>query len=54
MKFKAREGASSVSFGGKEYKVGKDGTVDVPEEAAADLASHGFVPVAEKAKDDDK
>lgn len=34
---------SSVSFNGQEYKVGRDGSVEVPDNAAAHLIeSHGF------------
>lgn len=37
---------SSVSFDGDSYDV-IDGFVDVPEEAVADLLSHGFILISE-------
>lgn len=41
VKLKGDPKAGSVSFGGKEYPV-KKGIVEVPEEAVAALAAHGF------------
>lgn len=41
-KLKAPENSTSCSFGGYEYAVEKDGLVCVPDEAVADLLSHGF------------
>jgi hypothetical protein len=40
-KLKAPEGATSVSFDGESYEV-KDGIVEVPHEAVAELFSHGY------------
>lgn len=56
MKFKHNGDASSITYQGKEYEVEDDGTVDLPEEAAAEVASHGFKPwaAAKPAKDKDK
>ena len=42
MKMKAPKGMSGCSVDGVEYAVNKRGLVDVPEAAAAELASHGF------------
>lgn len=42
-KMKAPEGCTGCSFNGEEFEVDKDGNVDVPEEAVAELSSHGFV-----------
>lgn len=49
MKFKHDGDASSVSYRGKEHEVDEDGMVDLPADAAEDMASHGFKPVAERA-----
>lgn len=46
VKMKAPEGSSGCSFDGEEYKVAKDGTVEVPAEAVAQLMNHGFVVVS--------
>lgn len=43
-KLKAPEGSTGCSHDGKEYEVDKDGLVDVPDEAVADLLPHGYVP----------
>jgi len=48
IKLKAPQGACSASFNGEEYLV-VDGFVDVPDNAAEPLASHGF----HEATDDD-
>lgn len=48
-----REGkASHIGFGGKTYKPDAQGVFDVPEEAVAELDSHGFdpAPADQKAK----
>lgn len=47
MKMKAPKGVSGCSFGGAEYECSKRGIVDVPDEAVADLVSHGFQPVSD-------
>lgn len=42
-KLKAPEGATGCSHGGQEYEVdAKTGTVEVPDEAVAELIHHGF------------
>lgn len=41
IKLKAPAGATSASYNGEEYQVA-DGFVDVPDNAADALASHGF------------
>lgn len=43
-KLKGRKDAVSVSFDGKEYPV-KKGIVEVPEQAVAALAAHGFARI---------
>lgn len=43
-KLKGPVNAGSVSFAGKEYAA-KKGVVEVPEEAVASLAAHGFTRV---------
>lgn len=51
-KFKGPEGITSVSVGGEEFNVDKDGCISVPdsiEGAHVALASHGFVGVADPA-----
>lgn len=45
VKMKAPEGTTGCSFNGEEFKVAKDGTVEVPAEAVAQLKDHGFVVV---------
>ena len=40
-KMATKSGAGSISFDGVEYPV-VDGVVDVPDEAAVELVSHGF------------
>lgn len=47
----ADDPTAGVSFGGVSYQPDEDGIVTVPAEAAADLVSHGFVPVAELVKE---
>jgi hypothetical protein len=42
IKLKAPEGVTAASFGGQEFKVGKDGIVTVPVDAALQLYSFGF------------
>jgi hypothetical protein len=44
VRLKAPKGTGSCSYEGVEYEV-KDGFVDVPAEAAGDLAKHGFTGV---------
>lgn len=44
MKFKHDKDASSVTYLGKEHEVDEDGLVELPADAAEDLASHGFKP----------
>lgn len=44
---KAPAGMTDVSFGGQNYKVGDDGVVEVPEEAALTLFQFGFTVHAE-------
>lgn len=50
----APENSTGCSFDGKNYETDKEGNVDVPDEAVADLLAHGFKPVpaveAKKAK----
>jgi hypothetical protein len=41
----AREGVTSFSHGGHEFEVGADGSVEVSERVAVELAVHGFSPV---------
>ena len=41
VKLKAPRGHSSVGFAGTEYEV-QDGLVEVPDEAEAALAAHGY------------
>ena len=48
MKLLAPQDASGCSFDGKEYEVDEKGFVEVPAEAAAALAPHGFTAVPEK------
>lgn len=44
------KGMTEIGFGGINYKVGKDGTVEVPAFAVEDMKSHGLqIP---KPKDD--
>lgn len=43
-KLKAPEGCKSCSHDGIEFEVDKNGVVDVPDEAVADLFNHGFTP----------
>lgn len=38
---------SGCSIGGASYEADDEGFVDVPAYAVADLAAHGFVPVAD-------
>lgn len=40
--------ADHVSFGGTEFTANKDGIFEVPAEAAAELAAHGFQPAPVK------
>jgi hypothetical protein len=42
VKMKAAPGSTVVSFGNELYRVDADGTLDVPEDAAQVLLSHGF------------
>jgi hypothetical protein len=53
-KLKAPENCDGCSHDGVSYDVDKDGNVEVPDEAVADLLHHGFKPVpvveAKKAK----
>lgn len=49
-KLKARDDVQSCSFDGHSYTVDKEGFVDVPTEAVADLLSHGFTVVTERAQ----
>lgn len=39
----APEGGGDVSHGGQTYELSKDGTVEVPPGAVADLRDHGYV-----------
>lgn len=48
VKMKAPEGTTGCSFNGEEFKVAKDGTVEVPAAAVAQLMDHGFTVVASK------
>lgn len=50
-KLKAPEDVTGCSFAGKSYEV-KNGHVLVPDEAVADLISHGFKPVAADKKEE--
>jgi len=42
VKIVAPKGTTSFSVNGMEIKIGKDGIVDVPENIANELRSHGF------------
>lgn len=42
VKMQAAAGSTVVSFGNKIYRVAEDGTIDVPDEAAKVLTSHGY------------
>lgn len=45
VRFEGLKGGT-ISIGGKEFPIAKDGTVDVPDAAAPELiASHGAVAV---------
>jgi hypothetical protein len=50
-KLKAPEGFTNGSHDGVEFEADKNGMVDVPDTAVADLLNHGFtVPKAEAPK----
>lgn len=50
-KLKAPEGATGCSHDGQQYEVDpKTGTVEVPDEAVADLIHHGFALAPAKAE----
>lgn len=49
-KLQAPEGCTGASFDGVEYEADKNGVVEVPAAAAAELLSHGFTAVKPKAK----
>ena len=42
MRFAAQSGVRGIGIGGAEYVVGSDGTVDVPDEFAAEVLANGF------------
>lgn len=46
MKMKAPKGVTGGSFGGIEFDASKRGIVEVPDEAVAELISHGFAPLS--------
>ena len=46
IKLIAPEGVSSFSHDGAEHKVGKDGSITVPDHVASVLRSHGFKDAA--------
>jgi hypothetical protein len=43
-KLKAPEGFTNGSHDGVEFEADKNGVVDVPDAAVADLMTHGFTP----------
>lgn len=45
-KLKAPENGAPVHWRGKIYEIRRDGSVQVPDEAAAALLPHGFTPWA--------
>lgn len=47
VRMQAPEGATSCGHQGVSYEVDEDGAVTVPEEAVADLMSHGYEPIGE-------
>jgi hypothetical protein len=47
MKMQCPEGMSSVSWHGVNFAVDENGQIDVPEEAAAELTSHGLVMLSD-------
>lgn len=48
----APEGMTSAGWQGKEFKVGRDRLVTVPDEAVQALRAHGLVP--QRQMDDEK
>lgn len=49
IKLQAPEGVTDVSYAGQNYKVGNDGTVEVPAEANLTLYQFGFTNCVEPA-----
>ena len=41
-RMKAPEGMTAISFDGKSYEIGSDGTVEVPQEAAINFYPYGL------------
>lgn len=45
-----KEGATSFSYRGDEFKADDNGVFEVPEEALAEITAHGFEPLRDKAQ----